>query len=132
MLWLYLRQKQNTRRPHKLARKLFGFKGYWRSSGTSKRRSFCFVTVRVLLIARNTTFHSRTKHIGLQYHFVREVVEDGNVDMQKIYADENVTNITKLINTDKFVWCRFSYGVVEIQASVELASAKEAARITKR
>ncbi|KAH9746316.1 hypothetical protein KPL70_004379 [Citrus sinensis] len=34
-----------------------------------------------LHIARNPAFHSRTKHIGAQYHFVREVVEDGNVDL---------------------------------------------------
>ena len=37
----------------------------------------------VLHIARNLTFHSKTKHIGVQYHFVREVVEDESVDLQK-------------------------------------------------
>ncbi|KAH9678909.1 Integrase catalytic domain-containing protein [Citrus sinensis] len=34
-----------------------------------------------LHIARNPAFHYRTKHIGVQYHFVREVVEDGSVDL---------------------------------------------------
>jgi len=34
-----------------------------------------------LHIARNPAFHSRTKHIDVQYHFVREVVEDGSVDL---------------------------------------------------
>ena len=58
----------------------------------------------VLHIARNPTFHSRTKHIGLQYHFVREVVEDVNVDLQKIHTKENLTDIiTMPINIDKFV-----------------------------
>ncbi|KAH9752597.1 hypothetical protein KPL71_014753 [Citrus sinensis] len=57
-----------------------------------------------LHIARNPTFHSRTKHIGVQYHFVREVVEDGSVDLQKIHTKENLADIlTKPINTDKFV-----------------------------
>ena len=67
-----------------------------------------------LHIARNPAFHSRTKHIGVQYHFVREVVEDGSVDMQKIHTKENLADVmTKPINTDKFIWCRSSYGLAE-------------------
>ena len=67
-----------------------------------------------LHIARNPTFHSRTKHIGVQYHFVREVVEDGSVDMLKIHTKENLADVmTKPINTDKFVWSRSSYGLTE-------------------
>ncbi|KAH9679836.1 hypothetical protein KPL71_026295 [Citrus sinensis] len=67
-----------------------------------------------LHIARNLAFHSRTKHIGVQYHFVREVVEDGSVDLQKIHTKENLADVlTKPINTDKFVWSRSSYGLAE-------------------
>ncbi|PON35904.1 hypothetical protein PanWU01x14_332390 [Parasponia andersonii] len=57
----------------------------------------------VLHIARNPTFHSKIKHIGVQYHFVREVIEDGSVNMTKIHIKENLADdLTKLINTDKF------------------------------
>ncbi|KAH9706497.1 hypothetical protein KPL70_012225 [Citrus sinensis] len=67
-----------------------------------------------LHIARNPAFHSRTKHIGVQYHFVREVVEDGSVDLQKIHTKENLADVlTKPINTDKFVWSRSSCGLAE-------------------
>ncbi|GJV19240.1 retrovirus-related pol polyprotein from transposon TNT 1-94 [Tanacetum coccineum] len=65
--------------------------------------------------ARNLAFHSKTKHIRVQYHFVREKVEEGIVDMQKIHTDDNVTNyLTKAINGDKFIWCRSSCGPAEM------------------
>lgn len=34
-----------------------------------------------LHISKNPAFYCRTKHIRVQYHFVREVVEDGSVDL---------------------------------------------------
>ncbi|KAH9745517.1 hypothetical protein KPL70_004101 [Citrus sinensis] len=67
-----------------------------------------------LHIARNPTFYSRTKHIGVQYHFVREVVEDGSVDLQKIYTKDKLADVlTKPINADKFIWSRSFYGLAE-------------------
>lgn len=65
-----------------------------------------------LHIARNLAFHSKIKHIGVQYHFVHEVVEEWSVYMQKIHTKDNLADVmTKSINTDKFYWCRSSYGL---------------------
>nr|GEW66454.1 hypothetical protein [Tanacetum cinerariifolium] len=51
----------------------------------------------------NPTFHSKTKHIRVQFHFVREKVEEGTVDMQKIHTNDNVADyLMKAINGDKF------------------------------
>ncbi|GJV43848.1 hypothetical protein Tco_1428384 [Tanacetum coccineum] len=53
-----------------------------------------------LYLARNPSLHSKTKHIQVQYHFVREKVEEGTVDMQKIHIDDNVADyLTKAINS---------------------------------
>nr|GEW97826.1 retrovirus-related Pol polyprotein from transposon TNT 1-94 [Tanacetum cinerariifolium] len=67
-----------------------------------------------LYLARNPTFHSKTKHIRVQYHFVRERIEEGTVDMHKIHTDDNVADyLTKAINGDKFKWCRSSCGLAK-------------------
>ena len=71
-----------------------------------------------LHIARNPTFHSKTKHIGVQYHFFRELVDKGTMDMQKIHTTENLVDaLTKPINGDKFNCCRSSYGLMETYAT---------------
>ncbi|KAE8660160.1 acyl-CoA dehydrogenase family member 10-like [Hibiscus syriacus] len=68
----------------------------------------------VLHLARNPTFHSRTKHIRVQYHFIREKVKEWTIDMQKIHTKDNIADfMTKAINVDKFTWCRSSYGLSE-------------------
>ncbi|RDX69873.1 hypothetical protein CR513_50955, partial [Mucuna pruriens] len=58
----------------------------------------------VFYIVRNPSFDSRTKHISVQYHFMREVVGEGSVDMQKIHTIDNLEdamtkNILDLVST---------------------------------
>ncbi|KAE8674537.1 hypothetical protein F3Y22_tig00111745pilonHSYRG00059 [Hibiscus syriacus] len=58
--------------------------------------------------------NQETKHIRVQYHFIREKVEEGTVDMQKIHTKDNIADfMTKAINVDKFTWCRSSCGLSE-------------------
>ncbi|GJZ87724.1 hypothetical protein Tco_0659334 [Tanacetum coccineum] len=45
-----------------------------------------------LYLARNPTFHSKTKHIRVQYHFIHEKVEEGTMDMQNIHTTDNVAD----------------------------------------
>ncbi|KAE8707942.1 hypothetical protein F3Y22_tig00110365pilonHSYRG00006 [Hibiscus syriacus] len=67
-----------------------------------------------LHLARNPAFHSMTKHIRVQYHFIREKVEEGTVDIQKIHTKDNIADfMKKAINADKFTWCRSSCGLSE-------------------
>ncbi|KAJ0388685.1 hypothetical protein P43SY_010840 [Pythium insidiosum] len=35
-----------------------------------------------IALAKNPEFHKRTKHIDIRYHFVRESVETGNIELQ--------------------------------------------------
>ena len=52
-------------------------------------------------------YHAKTKHIDVQYHFVRDMVEDKKVLLEKVDTLKNVANsLTKFSSTKKFSWCR--------------------------
>jgi hypothetical protein len=44
-------------------------------------------------LARNAVFHYRTKHIDVQYHFIREQVANGTIDLQYLATDQMVADI---------------------------------------
>ena len=44
-------------------------------------------------LARNPVFHARTKHIEVHYHFIRERVLDGDIDLTYVRTDEKVVDI---------------------------------------
>ena len=51
-------------------------------------------------------FRSRTKHIDVRFHKIRELVAIGELLLEKIYTSENAMDmLTKSITTDKFKHC---------------------------
>ncbi|GKD99518.1 transposable element [Tanacetum coccineum] len=43
----------------------------------------------VIHLAKNQVYHTRTKHIDVRYHFIREILEEGGVRIQKIHTSKN-------------------------------------------
>ncbi|NDA63213.1 MAG: hypothetical protein EBX50_14410 [Chitinophagia bacterium] len=63
-------------------------------------------------LAKNPEFHARTKHIDIQYHFIREKVEDNSVKLEFCPTDRMVADVlTKALPRDKHVWCTNAMGV---------------------
>ena len=58
-------------------------------------------------MVKTLTYHLKTKHIDVQYHFVRDIVEEMKVDTLK-----NVLDSLKKSSTKKLPWCRGSMGIV--------------------
>lgn len=53
-------------------------------------------------LAKNSAFHSRTKHIQLRYHFIRSVLEDGQLKLEKIHTSHNTVDmLTKAVTRVK-------------------------------
>jgi hypothetical protein len=66
----------------------------------------------VFFLAKNPTYHSKTKHIHVQYHFVRDMVEENKVLLMKVDTLKNVANsLTKFVRAEKLSLCRGSMGI---------------------
>ena len=60
-------------------------------------------------MATNPIYHSKTKHIDVKYHFVRQVITEGGLDLKKVHTQENCANMfTKLVLLEKLRWCVLS------------------------
>jgi hypothetical protein len=63
-------------------------------------------------LAKNSTFHSKTKHIQLRYHFIRSILEDGHLKLEKIHTSQNPADmLTKGVTREKLSSCSVSVGL---------------------
>ncbi|MCO5550600.1 hypothetical protein L7F22_065452 [Adiantum nelumboides] len=58
-------------------------------------------------LARNPVYHSKTKHVDVKYHFIREMVEDKQVQLVKVHTTDYPTDLlTKGLPGESFAHCR--------------------------
>jgi len=66
-----------------------------------------------IFLAKNPTFNSKTKHIDVQYHFVRDMIEEKNVLLVKMETLKNTADaLKKSVSSEKFSWCRETMGIL--------------------
>ena len=59
-----------------------------------------------IFLAKNQVHHSRTKQIDVRFHFVREIVDERDILLQKIgTADNPADMLTKCVSGIKFQYC---------------------------
>ncbi|GJR66897.1 putative ribonuclease H-like domain-containing protein [Tanacetum coccineum] len=63
-----------------------------------------------ICIVKNLVFHSKTKHIEIRHHFIRDAYEKKLIQVQKIHTDNNVADLL----TKAFDGPRFNFLVVNI------------------
>ncbi|CAA7018890.1 unnamed protein product [Microthlaspi erraticum] len=63
-------------------------------------------------ISKNPVQHSRTKHIDIRHHFVRELVEEKQVVLEHVVTDLQLADLfTKPLDFNRFVTLRNSIGI---------------------
>ena len=68
-----------------------------------------------IFLAKNKSYHSKTKQIDIQYHFLRDMFEENKVLLVKVNTLNNVVeSLTKSVSTEKFSWCRGSMGIAAL------------------
>ena len=56
-----------------------------------------------IVLEKNPAYHSKTKHIDVQYHFVKEMMEKNKVLLEKVNIVKIVADLlTKSISTENF------------------------------
>ena len=57
-------------------------------------------------LAKNSVYHARTKHIDVRHHFVRDIIEEGEILLKKIHTSHNPADmLTKVVDRPKFHHC---------------------------
>ena len=64
-------------------------------------------SMKTIYLVKNQVYYARTKHIEVIFHFVREILDEGNIKLQKVHMKENSTDIlTKVLPRVKFAHCK--------------------------
>ena len=83
----------NTWQPLMQVKRLYGCKDCVQNLGSNNK----FVRIdcdsqSAIFLAKKPAYHSRTKHIDVQYHFVRDMVESMKLLLEKVDTLENVVD----------------------------------------
>ncbi|GJX96649.1 hypothetical protein Tco_0352447, partial [Tanacetum coccineum] len=68
-----------------------------------------------IYIVKNPVFHSKTKHIEIRHHFIRDSYEKKLIQVIKIHTDQNVADLlTKAFDASMFNFLIASIGLLNL------------------
>ncbi|GJS45521.1 hypothetical protein Tco_0595642 [Tanacetum coccineum] len=69
----------------------------------------------IICIVKNPVFHSKTKHIEIRHHLIRDSYEKRLIQVIKIYIDHNVADLlTKVFDVSGFQFLTASIGMLNL------------------
>eukprot|EP00253_Pinus_taeda_P006925 PITA_06925 len=71
-----------------------------------------------IALSKNSVFHKRTKHIDTRFHYIRELVSNGEIALEHCRTQEQVAEIlTKPLDQKSFEFLRKCLGMTECPAA---------------
>ncbi|GJW67941.1 hypothetical protein Tco_0122365 [Tanacetum coccineum] len=65
-------------------------------------------------LSKNPVQHSRTKHIEIRHHFLRDKVQKGKISIENVPSEDKIADIlTKPLKRDPFNYLRLGLGMME-------------------
>ena len=66
-------------------------------------------------LSKNSTFHARSKHIDVRYHWMRDALNENLFEIEKIHTDHNGSDmLTKSLPRKKLGVCCSITGMVSL------------------
>ena len=79
---------------------------------------YCYNT-SAINISKNPMMHTKTKHIAIKYHYLRELVQEKEVKMKYINTKEKIVDIfTKALPKDDHEYLRDKLGVIPLSKPI--------------
>ena len=50
-------------------------------------------SMSAIMLAKNLVSHAKTKHIEVNYHFIKDMLEDKLLELIKVYPDNNLVDL---------------------------------------
>ena len=109
-LLLYPLQKQYVAASH-ACKEAVWLKGLFGEFGRMQNKVKLLCDSQSLIhLAKNPSYHGKTKHIPIKYHFVRQIIDECGVSLEKVHTKENYVDMfTK--PSKKLRWCLASLGL---------------------
>ena len=65
----------------------------------------CCDNMSAIAMTKNPVFHARTKHIELRHHFIRDLVGEGEIQLQFVSTNDQPADVlTKAATVDRMEW----------------------------